>query len=97
MPDRWTETESEDSSSSTLVSRLVDVGSTTAVVLGFAVWSAFWSNLARVHYSQGDLPSALFTAAVFVAPAVAGFVWYLGVRVGAGVPTPSIGPSFPSN
>lgn len=80
------------STASTVKDGAVELLTTIAVSVGLTVWSLFWANLARVHYAQGDLPSALFTAAVFVGPGVAALVWYLGETFGvdADVPTPSI-------
>ncbi|MFW5934559.1 MAG: hypothetical protein ACOCQL_01770 [Halolamina sp.] len=84
-------------SASRAADRIVDVVTTVAVAAGLIVWALFWSNLARVHYAHGDIPSALFTAAAFVAPAVAAFVWYVGELAGADMTTPSVGPSLPSS
>lgn len=70
---------------------------TLAIVAGLVGWAAFWSNLARVHYTQGDLASALFTAGALVAPAIALLGWYVGESLGADMPAPSVGPSLPSN
>ncbi|NHX36551.1 MULTISPECIES: hypothetical protein [Halolamina] len=84
-------------SASAAASRIVDVATTVAIAVGLVVWTLFWSNLARLHYAHGDLPSALFTAGAFVAPGVAALVWYVGEGVGADMPTPSVGPSISSN
>lgn len=82
---------------SAAASRIVDVATTVAVAVGLVGWSLFWSNLARVHYAMGDLASALFTAAVFVAPGIAALVWYVGEQLGADMPTPSVGSSSASS
>lgn len=82
---------------STVGDRLVAVVTTLAFVGGTVGWSLFWSNVARLHYAQGELPSALFTAAVYVAPAVAVLGWYLGETLGVDVPTPSLDVPLPSN
>jgi hypothetical protein len=88
MTDKGTGIDAVRSTVSTVTSRVVDVLTALAIVAGLTVWSGFWSNLARLHYSQGDLPSALFTAAVFIAPAVWALVWYVGESLGADVPAP---------
>ncbi|KPN31159.1 hypothetical protein SY89_01902 [Halolamina pelagica] len=82
---------------SAAASRIVDVATTVAVAVGLVGWTLFWSNLARLHYAHGELPSALFTAGAFVAPALAALVWYVGEGVGADMPTPSFGPSITSS
>ena len=81
---------------SAAASRIVDVATTVAVVVGLVGWAVFWSNLARVNYAQGDLASALFTVGAVVAPAIAVLVWYVGESVGVDMPTPDVGPSIPS-
>lgn len=81
---------------SAAASRIVDVATTAAVVAFLVGWSAFWANLARLHYSQGDLASALFTVGAVVAPAIAILVWYVGESLGADMPAPDVGPSIPS-
>lgn len=85
------------STASTVGTRLFEVVTTLAVVGGIVGWSLFWSNLVRVHYSQGDLASALFTAAVFVAPAVAVLGWYVGDTLGVDVPLPNVDAPLPGN
>lgn len=82
---------------SSIGSRAVEAASTVALVGALLGWSLFWSNLARVHYSQGDLASALFTAAVFVGPAIYGLGWYVGESMGVDVPAPSIDTSVTSS
>jgi hypothetical protein len=88
MTDRETGTDAVRSTVSTVTDRAVDVLTALAIVAGLAVWSGFWSNLVRLHYSQGDLASALFTAGAFVAPAIWALVWYVGESLGADVPAP---------
>ena len=89
MTDQGTGIDSARSTVSTVTDRVVDVLTALAVVVGLTVWSGFWSNLVRLHYAEGDLASALFTAAAFVAPAVWALVWYVGESLGADVPAPT--------
>ena len=96
MPDSAT-IDSVRSTVSTATARVAAAVSTLAIVVGLAGWSAFWSNLARVHYAQGDLASALFTAAPLVAPGIWALIWYVGESAGADVPAPTVGPSVSVN
>lgn len=89
MTDQGTGIDAARSTVSTVTSRAVDALTALAVVAGLTVWSGFWSNLVRLHYAGGDLASALFTAAAFVAPAVWALVWYVGESLGADVPAPT--------
>lgn len=89
MTDQRIAIESARSTVSTVTSRVVEAVTALAVVAGLAIWLGFWSNLARIHYAGGDLASALFTAAVFVAPAIWALVWYVGDSLGADVPAPA--------
>lgn len=82
---------------STVIARVVDAMTTVAIVVGLLGWSLFWTNLARLHYSQGDLLSALFTAAAFVGPAIAILGWYVGKSVGVDMPAPDIDVNALSN
>ncbi|GAB7093667.1 hypothetical protein JCM30237_08190 [Halolamina litorea] len=92
MPDSAT-IDSVRSTVSTATARVAAALTTLAVVVGLVGWSAFWSNLARLNYAQGDLLSALFTAATLVAPGIWALVWYVGESAGADVPAPTVGPS----
>lgn len=73
-----------------MTSRIVGVLSPLVLVAGFAGWSLFWLAIARVHYSQGDVDSAVFTATVLTVPAILGLLWYLGTSLDTDLVSPSI-------
>lgn len=90
MPEHPDEDGSVRESASAAVSRVVGVLTTLLLVVGVACWSLFWLNIAQLHYSMGDVDSAVFTATVLTVPAILGLLWYLGVSLDAGLPSPSV-------
>jgi hypothetical protein len=71
---------------STITTRAGRVVSVLAAAALTAAWSLFWLNLARLHNVQGDLVAATITMVVFIAPAVALFVRYVGTSLGVELP-----------
>lgn len=90
MPELPDELDSVRSTVSTVTGRLVGVLSTLLTVALVAAWSLFWLNVATIHYSQGDLVSAVFTATLLPVPAVLGLLWYLGVSLDTDMVSPSV-------
>jgi hypothetical protein len=62
---------------STAKDHLVRFLYTLFAVAGLSGWAAFWSYVVWMHVRQGDLSSAVITAAVLVVPAIATLVWYV--------------------
>lgn len=81
VPDLQDGVASIRSTASTVASRLVGVMSTVLIGAVIVGWSLFWGSVAQLHYSQGDVVSAVFTATTLVAPAVGGLLWYLGTQL----------------
>lgn len=47
-----------------------------ALAAAFSVaWMAFWGNVVRLHYGQGDLTAAAFTGLTLVLPGLVGLAW----------------------
>lgn len=56
------------------------------VLAAVAVWIAFWSLVAQLHVTQGDLVSAAVTGGLFVLPVAAFALRFVAER--AGLPDP---------